>query len=116
MLGREGQRGEDQPCGVAPGQPQGGRGGCTGCTPSLTNFSAAVLLMKRDPCPGLPTHFTFIPVAVGGEGGVEQKARGGTGAAAPGTARDRAVDVQLLTPRALFTIEDTEGVGRAGQA
>lgn len=31
------------------------------CLHSLTNFSAAVFVMKRDPCPGLPVHFTLIP-------------------------------------------------------
>lgn len=31
------------------------------CPHSLTNFSAAVLVMKRDPWPGLPVHFTLIP-------------------------------------------------------
>lgn len=46
---------------------QGRQGGCTGSAPSLTIFSAAVLLMKRDPCPGLPMHFTFIPAAVEGK-------------------------------------------------
>lgn len=90
-------------------------GVCAGCPPSLTIFSAAVLLMKRDPCPGLPAHFTFIPAAAEGERGVEQKAWGGTGAPAlaePGMGQGH----QLLTPRALFTIEDAEGVGWAGQA
>lgn len=116
MLGREGQGGEEQHCGQAPGSPRAGVWGCVGCTPSLTIFSAAVLLMKRDPCPGLPTHFTFIPAAAGGEGGIEQKVRGSTGAPAPSRARDRVVGTQLLTPRALLAIEDTVGVGRAGQA
>lgn len=44
---------------------QGRHEGCTGGTPSLTIFSAAVLLMKRDPWPGLPVHLTFIPAAAG---------------------------------------------------
>lgn len=116
MLGREGQGGEDQPCRGGTWRPQGCREGAQGCTPSLTNFSAAVLLMKRDPCPGLPTHFTFTPAAEEGDGGVEQKGRGGTDAAAPGTARDGAVGTQLLTPWALLAVEDAEGVGWAGQA
>lgn len=100
--------GEDQPHGQAQG--------CTGGTPSLTIFSAAVLLMKRDPCPGLPVHFTFIPAAAGVEGRVEQKAWDSISAPAPRRAKDRAVDTQILTPWAPLTIEDTEGVRWAGQA
>lgn len=66
MLGREGQQVRNSPMGRCL-TAQGRQGGCTGGAPSLTIFSAAVLLMKRDPCPGLPMHFTFIPVAVEGK-------------------------------------------------
>lgn len=66
VLGMEGQQVRTSPVGRGLAA-QGRHGGCKGGTPSLTIFSAAVLLMKRDPCPGLPMHFTFIPAAVGVE-------------------------------------------------
>lgn len=113
--GGKGQQVRTRPAGRRPAAP-GQAGGCAGCTPSLTIFSAAVLLMKRDPCPGLPMHFTFIPAAVGGEGDVEKKAQGSTGAPTPGRARDGAVGTQLLTPWALLAVEDAERVRWAGQA
>ena len=106
MLGREGPRVRTSPT----EGPLAAPGGHTGCTPSLTIFSAAVLLMKRDPCPGLPTHFTLIPAAAGGEAGAEQNPPG------PSRARDGAAGTRLLTPRALLPVEDAEGVRRAGQA
>lgn len=85
----------------------------------LTIFSAAVLLMKRDPCPGLPTHFTLIPAATGDEGEALRRSLGCTqhpDAEAPGRAKEGVVGGWLLTPGALFTVEDAEGVGGAGQA
>lgn len=64
------------------------------CPRSLTIFSAAVLLMKRDPCPGLPVHFTLIPAATGDEGEALSRSPGCTrhpDAKAPSRARDRTV-------------------------
>lgn len=87
--------------------------------PSLTIFSAAVLLMKRDPCPGLPTHFTLIPAATGDEGEALSRSPGCTrhpDAKTPSRAREGAVGRWVLTPGALFTVEDAEGVGGTGQA
>lgn len=87
--------------------------------PSLTIFSAAVLLMKRDPCPGLPTHFTLIPAATGDEGEALSRSPGCTrhpNAKTPSRAREGAVGRWVLTPGALFSVEDAEGVRGAGQA